>query len=151
MQPSITLNMYENCMFCAPGPASSATGRCLNGQGAAYTNTPQETCKASEEQRDRNDVLMKLTGSDGGMTNGDVLKFMFPRSYYEVRAQVVIFEFGGVKRELPIGWWNQPYLEFKEVMCCDNCRYSTSPELRETFCFGCKEANGWAPREGADV
>ena len=42
-------------------------------------------------------------------TNGDMIKAMFPNAEYEVRECVVIFTFGGVKRELPIGWWNAPY------------------------------------------
>ena len=49
-----------------------------------------------------------------GATNGDVIKAMFPNAEYEVREYVVIFTFGGVKRELPIGWWNAPYKEESE-------------------------------------
>ena len=43
------------------------------------------------------------------ITNGDVLSAFFPDAFCEVRECVVIFEFGGVKRELPIGWWNAKY------------------------------------------
>ena len=42
-------------------------------------------------------------------TNGDVLKSMFQEAEYEIRPCVVIFSFGGLKRELAIDWWNSPY------------------------------------------
>jgi hypothetical protein len=43
------------------------------------------------------------------MTNGDVLVVLFPKAEYEIRPCVVIFSFGGLKRELAIDWWNAPY------------------------------------------
>ena len=43
------------------------------------------------------------------MTNGDVLVALFPEAEYEIRPCVVIFSFGGLKRELAIDWWNAPY------------------------------------------
>lgn len=47
---------------------------------------------------------------DANITNGKKLMQTFPDSKYEVREYVVLFEFGGCKRELPIGWWNAPYI-----------------------------------------
>ena len=49
--------------------------------------------------------LIALLALPEQITNGDILKAVFPEAKCEERKDVVLFTFGGCQRELPIGWW----------------------------------------------
>lgn len=52
---------------------------------------------------------------NGAMTNGDVIKALFPNCYLKCDfATILLVECGGGYISCPVDWWNSPYKEEQE-------------------------------------
>ena len=85
---------------------------CPNILDCHYVQRP----KQPKEDKDKMTISVNIPKRGTSLTNGDVVKAMFPKCDIEIDAfkQCVYVFFGGFYNTYPIDWWDDIYKEIKK-------------------------------------